>query len=54
MIGMCLLTVFWAKSMQRENSPVEENFRRHMKVKKSDEDGSQLSRTNTKNDLGGE
>ena len=51
MIGMCLLTVFWATSMQRGNSPVEENFRRHMKVKESDEDGSQSSATNTQNNL---
>ena len=51
-IGMCLLTVIWAKSLARENSLVEENFRRHMKFKKSDEDASQSSRmgllTNTK------
>jgi len=57
-IGMCLLTVIWAKSLARENSLVEENFRRHMKFKKSDEDGSQSSRmgllTNTKKDLEGE
>ena len=54
-LGMCLLTVIWAKSLARENSLVEENFRRHMKFKKSDDDGSQSSRmgllTNTKKDL---
>jgi len=57
-IGMCLLTVIWAKSLARENSLVEENFRRHMKFKRGDEDGSQSSRmgllTNTKKDLEGE
>jgi len=57
-LGMCLLTVIWAKSLARENSLVEENFRRHMKFKRGDEDGSQSSRmgllTNTKKDLEGE
>jgi len=52
---LCLLTIIWAKSLMRENSLLEENYRRHMKFKSNEGDGSQSSRmgllTNTKKDL---
>jgi len=54
-VGMCLITVIFAKSQSKQNSLVEENFRRHMRFKKEGDDGSQSSRvglmTNTKQDL---
>ena len=54
-IGLCLMTVIWAKSLMRQNSLVEENYRRHMKFKSKEEDGSQSSRmgllTNNKQDI---
>jgi len=54
-VGLCLLTIIWAKSLMRENSLLEENYRRHMKFKSNEGDGSQSSRmgllTNSKKDL---
>jgi len=54
-VGLCLMTVIWAKSLMRQNSLVEENYRRHMKFKSKEEDGSQSSRmgllTNNKQDI---
>jgi hypothetical protein len=54
-VGLCLLTIIWAKSLMRENSLLEENYRRHMKFKSKEGDGSQSSRmgllTNSKKDL---
>jgi len=53
-VCMCLVTVIFAKSQSRQNSLVEENFRRHVRFKKEGDDGSQSSRlglvTNTKQD----
>jgi len=53
--ALCLLTIIWAKSLMRENSLLEENYRRHMKFKSNEGDGSQSSRmgllTNSKKDL---
>jgi hypothetical protein len=42
-VVMCLITVIVAKSHSRQNSLVEENYRRHFKYK-TGEDGSQNSR----------
>ena len=42
-LAMCLVTVIFAKSQMRQNSLVEENFRRHVNFKKGG-DGEQSSR----------